>query len=171
MKTTFFNIVRNTSAMLFSLGNRNSRISLNNKFYSTDSVNFSVNPQPSNNNTNFELILDNSNKESILNRNSDVYKIYRNIYLSDITTTSKVEVNTNTFIENLAEVLEDLYDNNEFVVFHLYFFRLPKVTYELDLDKLMLHLNKYPLGYIIDDKNITKFYKNIGLIRVHGLLV
>jgi hypothetical protein len=35
----------------------------------------------------------------------------------------------------------------------------------------MLHLNKYPIKYIIDEDNITKFYKNIGLIYASGILV
>ena len=78
---------------------------------------------------------------------------------------------SNYFIDNLANLLEDLYDNNEFVIFHLYFLTLPKVDYEIDSDKLMLHLNKYPIKYIIDEDNITKFYKNIGLIYASGILV
>jgi len=80
-------------------------------------------------------------------------------------------VKTKTFIVNLAEVFEDLYDNNEFVIFNLYLLQLPKVTYEINLNKLMLHLNKYPNEYIVDNENITKFYKNTGLIYAFNLFV
>ena len=76
------------------------------------------------------------------------------------------------FINNLINVLEDLYDNNEFTVFQLYFLILPKDrNYHLNLEKLIKHLSKYPIEYIIDNENITKFYKNIGLISAMYVLV
>ena len=79
---------------------------------------------------------------------------------------------SDNFIDNLTNVLEDLYDNNEFTVFHLYFLIIPsKDNYHIDYDKLIKHLSKYPIEFIIDVKNITKFYKNIGLIFGIGILV
>ena len=135
---------------------------------------------------NFELILDNSKDTSIINRESGLYQIYNNIYISEPANFSllgsglrggcgnaaRASDNLSlNFIDNLANVLEDLYDNNESVVFHLYFLTIPKVNYQLDFKKLMLHLNKYPLEYILDDNNITKFYKNIGLIYATGIIV
>lgn len=69
-------------------------------------------------------------------------------------------------------MLEDLYDNNEFTVFHLYFLAIPKDTdIYIYFPKLMDHLNKYPIEYIISEENITRFYKNIGLINATNLLV
>lgn len=41
----------------------------------------------------------------------------------------------------------------------------------IDLSKLMLHLNKYPIEYIMNEENITRFYKNIGLITAIKVLV
>lgn len=113
-------------------------------------------------NSNLKLILDNSKNKSIINRENGLYKVYRNIYLND-------KVN---FINNLIEVLEDLYDNNEFTVFHLYFFIIPSENnMYIDFNKLMIHLNKFPIEYIMNEKNITKFYKNIGLIFAINILV
>jgi len=42
-----------------------------------------------------------------------MYKIYKNVYLND------------KFKYNIAEILKDLYDNNEFVIFKLYYIRKP----------------------------------------------
>ena len=54
----------------------------------------------------------------------------------------------------------------------MYFLTIPDVgTYKIDLKKLMSHLNKYPLEFIADANNITKFYKNIGLINATGIIV
>lgn len=79
-----------------------------------------------------------------------MYKIYENVYLNDM------------FKYNIAEVLEDLYDNNEFVVFKLYYIRKPSVRFTMDYVKLFKHLDGYPLEYLQD--NLTKFHKNMGLV-------
>lgn len=74
----------------------------------------------------FELILDNSKKVTIINRENGLYQIYKNIYLTE---TTKIDLErsiktldiSNYFVDNLAKLLEDLYDNNEFEIFNLYF--------------------------------------------------
>lgn len=58
-----------------------------------------------------------------------------------------------------------------FFAFHLYFLTIPKVNYYKKYNKLMSHIKKYPIEYIIDENNITQFYKNIGLIYVTTILV
>jgi hypothetical protein len=109
-----------------------------------------------------KLILDNSKNKSIINRENGLYKVYKNLYLNN-------KVN---FINNLIGVLEDLYDNNEFTIFHLHFFIIPsKLNMYINFNKLMIHLNKYPIEYIMNEENITKFYKNIGLISSIEILV
>jgi hypothetical protein len=56
------------------------------------------------------LIIDNSKKESIKKRVNGIYKVYNNLFIDDC------------FIDHMTYILEDLYDNNEFVHFNLYFF-------------------------------------------------
>jgi hypothetical protein len=122
---------------------------------------------------NLELIIDNSKNKSIINRKSDVYKVYRNLYLGNIHPMDKnifPYKPTDNFVNNISNVLEDLYHNNEFTIFHLYFFTISKDTI-IDLPNLMLHLNKFPIEYIMNEENITRFYKNIGLITAINVLV
>jgi hypothetical protein len=119
--------------------------------------------------SNLDLIIDNCKSKSIINRKSDVYKVYRNLYLGENLFPYKP---TDNFVNNISNVLEDLYDNNEFTVFHFYFFTISKdANTNIDFPKLMLHLNKYSLEYIMNGENITRFYKNIGLIIAINVLV
>ena len=126
-------------------------------------------------NSNLKLIIDNSKNKFIINRESGLYKVYENLYLNDIhqmqSHLSFLKSKDN-FIDNLTNVLEDLYDNNEFTIFQLYFIIKPHDrNYKLNLEKLIKHLSKYPIEFIMDDENITKFYKNIGLIFANSVLV
>jgi hypothetical protein len=75
------------------------------------------------------------------------------------------------FILNLAEILEDLYDNNEWTVFNLYFLVKPDFDrgIKLDIENLNKHFAKYPLEFI--HQNIVKFYKNTGLLTATGVFV
>jgi hypothetical protein len=52
-----------------------------------------------------KIYLNNKNSNSIINRENGIYKIYDNIFLND------------HFLQNLVDILEDLYDNNEFTIF------------------------------------------------------
>jgi hypothetical protein len=83
--------------------------------------------------------------------------------------------NKSNFIINFTNVLEDLYDNNyDYTVFNMYFIINPlsfNLTGHIDLIKLIEHLNKYPIEYIRDENNITKFYKNIGFINALKILL
>ncbi len=69
-------------------------------------------------------------------------------------------------------MLEDLYDNNEYCIFTLYFIRLngeDGKRVSLDLNKFAKHLNNYPAEYI--QENIVKFHKNTGVVRANYILV
>lgn len=81
---------------------------------------------------------------------SGLYKIYDKVYLNDM------------FNYNIAEILEDLYDNNEFVIFKLYFIRKPRGLFTMDEVKLYNHLDNYHMEFILE--NLTMFHKNMGLI-------
>lgn len=74
---------------------------------------------------------------------------------------------------NLAEIIEDLYENpnNISTVFNLYFLIKPDFDkiIKFDIVKLNQHFNKYPLEFI--DDNILKFYRNTGLLSSAGILV
>lgn len=84
---------------------------------------------------------------------SVIYLVYTNLYLNS------------QFRKNMVFILEDLYGNNEFVIFHLYFIRLPNTSsFILDLIELSIYLNKYPIGYI--QANIIQFHKTSGVICV-----
>lgn len=104
------------------------------------------------NNRNPNLLVDNSK-----DKNSCIYKIYVNFYLNK------------RFISNLADILEDLYDNNEFVVFKLYFIRVHEVSTEIKIDKFINHLNSYPPKFILD--NLVRFHKNSGIVALSYILV
>jgi len=123
-----------------------------------------------------ELFIDNSNENSIKNRENGIYKIYSNIYLNAGTVINDHDPNygkIDKFTLTLAEILEDLYDNNDNVntVFNLYFLYKPNLESGkiLNFVKLNEHFSKYPLEFI--DENIVKFYKNTGLLNVSGILV
>jgi hypothetical protein len=66
------------------------------------------------NNKNFNIFLDNSKKESIINRKNGIFKIYDNLFLNagNIPFPNHLKINTrDQFIFNLAKVLKDLHDN------------------------------------------------------------
>ncbi|GAB3862686.1 hypothetical protein GCM10028822_43150 [Hymenobacter terrigena] len=100
------------------------------------------------------LIVDNSK-----DNNSCIYKIYDNFYpaLND------------KFITNLASILEDLYDNNEFVVFKLYFVRIHEVYTEIKMNNFINHLNQYPPKFVME--NLVRFHKNTGIVGLCHILV
>jgi hypothetical protein len=125
---------------------------------------------------NKNIFLDNSNKESIINRKNGIYKIYDNLFLYAGNVTNHYDINNkmiDKFILNLVEVLEDLHDNvnNISTVFKLYFLVKPDFDrfIKFDIVKLNQHFDKYPLEFI--DQNIVKFYKNTGLLTGRGVLV
>jgi hypothetical protein len=68
----------------------------------------------------------------------------------------------------MTDILEDLYDNNEFVVFNLYFFMFPNEKV-IDYNKLINHFSQYPLEIL--DYQITKVYKNTGSVSCFGIFV
>lgn len=85
------------------------------------------------------------------------YKISENVYLNDM------------FKDNIAEILEDLYDNNEFVIFKLYYIRKPRVSFSMDEVKLFKHLDGYPLEFLME--NLTRFHINMGLVGCSYIMV
>jgi len=85
-----------------------------------------------------------------------LFKLYGNIFTNQ------------HFTENVTYILEDLYDNNEFLVFRLYFL-VVKSNFTIDLNKTSKHLDQYNLEFI--DLNIVLFYKNFGLVNCCYLFV
>jgi hypothetical protein len=110
-----------------------------------------------------------SNNKSIINRENGIYKIYDNLFLNDGKVQDIYNKTIDKFILNLAEILEDLEENNVLTVFHLYFLVKPDFDriIKFDIEKLNQHFAKYPLQFI--DQNIIKFYKNTGLLTVFGV--
>lgn len=140
-------------------------ISTNNKrSFHTSLINLnSVDPTPESSYkySKFNLILDNSShvrESAILNRENNVYSIYDTIFL-----------NSNYFLSNLTDILEELYDNdnNEDTIFTLYF--LIKPSLNSNFVELIKHFNKYPTNFIQD--NIVFFYKNTGLLCSTNVIV
>jgi hypothetical protein len=149
------------------------------------------------NNTNFNIFLDNRQKESIINRENGIYIIYDNLYLNagDIRVSKeyiknnlniideltkmfsnsnyfpKIKHTQDQFIFNLVKILEDLYDNNECTFFKLYFLVKPDFDkfIRFDIVKMNEHFAKYPIEFI--DENLVKFYKNTGLLTAVGVFV
>lgn len=110
------------------------------------------------------LSYDGSKSDNILSRKNGIYKIYKNIFLNE----------RKLFIRNMTDILEDLYDNNSFTIFKLYFL-LSSENKDLhrfvkyDLENLNKHLSQYD-PYILDE-NISKVYKNTGLLLGVEILV
>jgi hypothetical protein len=122
----------------------------------------------------WRILLDNSNINSIINRENGIYKVYDNLFLNEGNVLNYNDINDSMidkFTLNLAEILEDLYDNNEWTVFNLYF--LVKQDFyrviKFDIENLNKHFAKYPLEFI--HENIIKFYKNTGLLTATGVFV
>lgn len=86
-----------------------------------------------------------------------MYKIYEKVYLNDM------------FKYNIGDILEDLYDNNEFVIFKLYYIRKPSGSFTIDENKLFKHLDRYPMEFI--SENLTMFHKNMGLVGCMYVMV
>jgi len=131
-----------------------------------------IHTTPQNNKWNINL--DNSNNKSIINRENGIYKIYDNLFLNEGKVPNYQDINNkmiDKFILNLAEILEDLYDNNEWTVFNLYFLVKPDFDrgIKLDIENLNKHFAKYPLEFL--HQNIVKFYKNTGLLTATGVFV
>jgi hypothetical protein len=106
-----------------------------------------------------KIYLNNKNSNSIINRENGIYIIYDNIFLND------------HFLQNLVDILEDLYDNNEFTIFDLYFLIKPDFNHVLKFDVVNLnkHFSKFPAHIL--DKEITKVYKNTGLLSTCQIFV
>lgn len=123
-------------------------------------------------NNKWNLILDNSNTDSIINRENGIYKIYDNLFLIDGKVLNYQDINnkiTDKFILNLAEILKDLDDNNVLTVFKLNFLVKPDLNrlIKFDIVNLNKHFAKYPNLFI--NQNIVKFYKNTGLLTSFGI--
>ena len=82
---------------------------------------------------------------------SIIFKVYDNIYLND------------KFSTDIVDLLEDLYDNNEFVIFKLYFIDIGSHNnINVELPKFAEHFHKYSSQFIQD--NIVRFYKNTSVV-------
>jgi len=151
------------------------------------------------NNTNFNIFLDNRQKESIINRKNGIYIIYDNLFLNagDIGVSKeyltnnlniideltkmlsnpdyfpKIKHTQDQFIFNLVKILEDLYDNDnsEWTFFKLYFLVKPDFNkvHKFDIVQMMEHFAKYQIEFM--DKTIVKIYKNTGLLTAIGAFV
>jgi hypothetical protein len=142
--------------------------------YKSDELNVQgirlIHSAPKNNKWN--LILDNSKNKSIINRENGIYKIYDNIFLNEGQVSNSQDINnkiTDKFILNLADILEDLDNNNVLTVFKLNFLVKPDLNrfIKFDIVKLNQHFAKYPNLFI--NQNIVKFYKNTGLLTSFGI--
>lgn len=140
--------------------------------YKSDGLNVQgirlIHSAPQNNKWN--LILDNSKNKSIINRENGIYKIYDNIFLNEGSVSNYQDINnkiTDKFILNLADILEELDNNNVLTVFKLNFLVKPDLNrfIKFDIVKLNQHFAKYPNLFI----NIVKFYKNTGLLTSFGI--
>jgi hypothetical protein len=125
-------------------------------------------------NNNYNILLDNSNKEFIINRKNGIFKIYDNLFLNTGNAANHYDIINNMidkFTLNLIEILEDLYDNNEATVFKLYFLVKPDFSkvYKFDIEGIIQHFDKYPIEFL--DQNIVKFYKNTGLLIAANVIV
>jgi len=123
-------------------------------------------------NNKWNLILENSKNKSIINRENGIYKIYDNIFLNEGQVSNYQDINnkiTDKFIINLADILEDLDNNNVLTVFKLNFLVKPDLNrfIKFDIVKLNQHFAKYPNLFI--NQNIVKFYKNTGLLTSFGI--
>uniref|UniRef100_UPI0020280F8E hypothetical protein n=1 Tax=Russula rosea TaxID=176822 RepID=UPI0020280F8E len=121
-------------------------------------------------NNKWNIILDNSNNKSIINRENGIYKIYDNLFLNEGKVPNYPDINNkiiDKFILNLAEILENLKENNVLTVFNLYFLVKPDFDSVIIFEKLNQHFAKYSLQFI--NKNIVQIYKNTGLLTALGV--
>ena len=125
--------------------------------------NFSTSPVGNNHPGKPVIELDNSSTKDNVLKNEGIYRIYNNLYFND------------NFIENLAQIMEDLHDESEFTVFRLFFFQSNKVLpcthplFRKGVNSLIKHLTSYPTETLVFNK--CKVYKNIGLLFTIELLV
>ena len=105
------------------------------------------------------ISLDLSQSSHIINRDGGLYKIFDNLYIND------------NIVDKITEILEDLYVNNEFTEFNLHFLIKPNFNKNVkyDIVKLNEHLSQYPSHFL--NENITRVYKNTGLINSTSILV
>lgn len=104
------------------------------------------------------------------NKDSNLYMMYDISLVKD-------------FIENMVDILEELYDNNEFVIFNLYFIEKLSKEFKLDdkgtliyngkftvdIPELVNHFSKYPMQFLYD--NIVDVYSKSGLVSCKSILV
>lgn len=98
----------------------------------------------------FLTVLDYSDKESIIKRESGIYKYYNNVFLNSGSTYDyEYRRTVDNFSYDLNKILNDLFDNNEFTEFRLFFLVKPDPNkyriIKFDIEKLMLHFIKYPV--------------------------
>jgi len=121
---------------------------------------------------NLSIYLDNSNTDSIVNRENGIYKVYDNLFLNQGKVLNSQDIKEkmiDKFIFNLSEILEDLDDNNVLTIFNLYFLVKPDFDrfIKFDIENLNKHFSKYPPVFI--NQNIIKIYKNTGLLAAFGV--
>jgi LAGLIDADG endonuclease/Cytochrome C and Quinol oxidase polypeptide I len=126
------------------------------------------------NDKHFLTVLDYSNKESIIKRESGIYQYYNNIFLNSGTSYDYEYYKTlDNFYYDLNKILSDLLDNTEFTEFRFYFLVKPDLNkceiIKYDIEKLMTHFAQYPVWFM--NQNITQIYKNTGLLSVFHLPV
>jgi len=147
-------------------------------------------------NTKFNIILDNRQKESIINRKNGIYIIYDNLFLNagDIGVSKKYSKNKiykltkniydhkylpknqikypqDQFIFNLIKILEDLHENNECTFFKLYFLVKPDFNkgHISDIELMNEHFDEYSISFL--NHTLVKIYKNTGLLTVISVSV
>jgi hypothetical protein len=111
------------------------------------------------NEINENVIIDNTKSNEFINREEEgtLYKVFY-IKLDD------------DFDTNIKNILEDMYDNNEFVIFNMYFLVLPeKGDFKINIDKFLSHMMKYDAKVL--NNQIVKVFKNVGMILAKSIIV
>ena len=106
LNTTLLNYKTSVLASGFGLEQR--FVNKNSRLIHTSPINYT--------NKKFNIVLDNSNKDFIINRKNGIYKIYDNLFLNTGNVINHYDINNkliDNFTLNLVEILEDLYDNNK----------------------------------------------------------
>ena len=180
LNTTLLNYKTSVLASGFGLGQR--FVNKNSRLIHTSPINYT--------NKKFNIVLDNSNKDFIINRKNGIYKIYENLFLNTGNVINHYDINNkliDNFTLNLVEILEDLYDNNKATIpvphhletelsggevgLNLYFIVKPDLNrfIKFDIEGINQHFAKYPVEFI--DQNMVKFYKNTGLLTAASVFV
>jgi hypothetical protein len=111
------------------------------------------------NNPSISVITDNTKSKNFINREEEgtLYKVYHIKW-------------DNQFNTNLRSILEDMFDNNEFVVFNMYFMVLPeKKNVIIKTEKQLTHMLKYEADIL--NNQIVKVFKNTGMVLAKSILV